>query len=301
MRSNAPSASCSSSTTPSVWPAPTRRIAAGGRTAGRDLRLGRRRADRSARVPRDDAARGLRLPRRRGALPVRAQTRDGDPALRARDRVLPGGARSQADPDGLQLGDGGRALRAPVPALGAGRRRARARGAGRRPGDANAADRCARDGGNGSERALHARDPCARRGSARRRGPLPEARALIEAGPAVDGRLEQAIREYARPLTAESVDTVILGCTHYPLARPVFERVFGRRLSLVFSADETAREVAETLERRDVENDPARAGSCRFLTTGPVPEFQALGERFLQLPLGAVEQVPLTDLVRAAA
>jgi len=131
--------------------------------------------------------------------------------------------------------------------------------------------------------------------------PCPKLVPLIEAGPVVDGRLEQAVREYARPLVEEQVDTVILGCTHYPLARPVFERVFGRRLSLVCSADETAREVAETLERRGVENDPARTGSCRFLTTGPAAEFQALGERFLQLPLGAVEQVPLTELVRAAA
>jgi glutamate racemase len=131
--------------------------------------------------------------------------------------------------------------------------------------------------------------------------PCPKLVPLIEAGPAVDGRLEQAVREYARPLAAEHVDTVILGCTHYPLARPVFERVFGRRLSLVFSADETAREVAETLERKGIENDDARAGACRFLTTGPVSEFQALGERFLQLPLGAVEQVPVTELARAAA
>jgi glutamate racemase len=131
--------------------------------------------------------------------------------------------------------------------------------------------------------------------------PCPKLVPLIEAGPAVDGRLEQAVREYSGPLMAEHVDTVILGCTHYPLARPVFERVFGRRLSLVFSADETAREVAETLERKDIENDPARAGACRFLTTGPVAEFQALGERFLQLPLGAVERVPLIALAQAAA
>jgi len=124
---------------------------------------------------------------------------------------------------------------------------------------------------------------------------------LIEAGPAVDGRLLDAVREYAEPLKAAGVDTVILGCTHYPLVRPVFERVFGRGVQLVFSADETAREVAETLARKGFENEASREGRCRFLTTGEPGEFRALGERFLQLPLGAVERVELSELERAAA
>jgi glutamate racemase len=124
---------------------------------------------------------------------------------------------------------------------------------------------------------------------------------LIEAGPAVDPRLIDAAREYAEPLKRAGVDTVILGCTHYPLIRPVFERVLGRNVRLVFSAEETAREVAETLERKSFTNDLGRDGSCRFLTTGPPSEFRALGERFLQLPLGEVEQIALAELERAAA
>jgi glutamate racemase len=124
---------------------------------------------------------------------------------------------------------------------------------------------------------------------------------LIESGSTIDGGLVEAVREYAAPLRERGVDTVILGCTHYPLIRPVLERVFGRDVSLVFSAEETAREVAETLSRKGVENDLARDGSCRFLTTGQPGEFRALGERFLQLPLGTVERVALSELERAAA
>jgi glutamate racemase len=124
---------------------------------------------------------------------------------------------------------------------------------------------------------------------------------LIEAGPAVDGRLIDAVREYAEPLKALGVDTVILGCTHYPLIRPVFERVFGRGVTLVFSAEETAREVAQTLVRKGVQNESTREGRYRFLTTGSAEEFRALGERFLQLPIEAVERVELADLERAAA
>ena len=107
---------------------------------------------------------------------------------------------------------------------------------------------------------------------------------LIEAG-VVGEELDAAVREYAAPLKAEGVDTVILGCTHYPMIRRVFERAFGRGTTLVFSAEETAREVAETLARKGVENDQAREGATRFLTTGSPEEFRTLGERFLQLPI----------------
>jgi glutamate racemase len=123
---------------------------------------------------------------------------------------------------------------------------------------------------------------------------------LIEAG-IVGAELDAAVRDYAAPLRDAGVDTVILGCTHYPMIRRVFERVFGRGTTLVFSADETAREVAETLERKGVENDQGRAGSTRFLTTGPPEEFRELGERFLQLPIPDVEQVSIRELERAAA
>jgi glutamate racemase len=129
----------------------------------------------------------------------------------------------------------------------------------------------------------------------------PELVPMIEAGGISTAEIDEAVRRRAAALRQAGVDTVILGCTHYPLVRPVFERVFGRSTTLVFSADETAREVTETLARKGVENDPERNGSCRFLTTGSPAEFRALGERFLQLPVGDVERVGLAALERAAA
>src|SRR5437588_6380527 len=110
-----------------------------------------------------------------------------------------------------------------------------------------------------------------------------------------------AVRDYAAPLKHADVDTVILGCTHYPLIRPVLQRVFGRDVTLVFSADETAREVAETLARKRIENDPEREGTYRFLTTADPATFRAQGRRFLQLPVGEVEHVSLAQLEAAAA
>jgi glutamate racemase len=127
--------------------------------------------------------------------------------------------------------------------------------------------------------------------------PCPELVPLIEAG----NQTVDAVRVYAAPLKEAGCDTVILGCTHYPLIRPVFQRVFGRDVTLVFSADETAREVDETLRRKGWENDDSREGAYRFLTTGDPAAFCALGERFLQLPLGEVTRVSVAELERRAA
>src|SRR5688500_364121 len=76
---------------------------------------------------------------------------------------------------------------------------------------------------------------------------------LIESAEPFGAATAEAVREYAAPVKQAGVDTVILGCTHYPLIKPIFQRVFGRDVTLVFSADETAREVAETLARKRVE------------------------------------------------
>jgi glutamate racemase len=123
---------------------------------------------------------------------------------------------------------------------------------------------------------------------------------LIESNDPFGNETTDAVREYAAELKEADVDTVILGCTHYPLIRPIFQRVFGRDVALVFSAEETAREVAETLARKGYENDPQREGSYRFLTTGDPGAFRDMGARFLQLPIDAVEHVDLSVLGAAA-
>ena len=127
--------------------------------------------------------------------------------------------------------------------------------------------------------------------------PCPDLVPLIEAGE----QTVDAVRGYAKPVKQAGCDTVILGCTHYPLIRPVLQRVFGREVTLVFSAEEVAREVDETLRRKGWQNDPDREGAYRFLTTGDPALFRRLGERFLQLPLGEVTQVSLAELERVAA
>ena len=124
---------------------------------------------------------------------------------------------------------------------------------------------------------------------------------LIEGDDPYGEETAEAVREYAAPLKDAGVDTVILGCTHYPLIRPILQRVFGRDVTLVFSAEETAREVAETLSRKHIGRAPAREGSYRFFTTGDPVSFREMGRRFLQLTIGEVERVELAALEQAAA
>jgi glutamate racemase len=122
---------------------------------------------------------------------------------------------------------------------------------------------------------------------------------LIESESPHGAETIDAVRRYAEPLKEAGVDTVILGCTHYPLIRPILQRIFGRDVTLIFSAEETAREVGETLARKGIENAPGREGSYRFLTTGDPDLFRTLGQRFLQLPLDGVERVEI-DVLEAA-
>ena len=131
--------------------------------------------------------------------------------------------------------------------------------------------------------------------------PCPLLVPLIEGPDPFGEETTQAVRDVAAPLQAAGVDTVILGCTHYPILRPIFQRVFGRGVTLVFSADETAREVAETLARKEIENDDAREGSYRFLTTGDPDAFREMGKRFLQLPIREVEHVTFEATAPQAA
>ena len=83
---------------------------------------------------------------------------------------------------------------------------------------------------------------------------------LIQRGDTHGQELHEAAKAYAEPLKRAGADTVILGCTHYPLIRQMLQRIFGREVTLITSAEEIAREAAETLARRGVGNDPGPRG-----------------------------------------
>lgn len=114
---------------------------------------------------------------------------------------------------------------------------------------------------------------------------------LIQEGGEVDSRVIECVGEACAPLRQKDVDTVILGCTHYPLVRPVIQRELGRRVAIVSSGEAIAADVEAALVAADLANDEDRRGDYRFLATGDPEEFRRLGTRFLQLPIGEVRHV----------
>ena len=119
----------------------------------------------------------------------------------------------------------------------------------------------------------------------------PELAPLIQEGGEWDERVVDAVEAYCAPLRAAEVDAVILGCTHYPLVRPIIQRALGRGVEIVSSGQAIADDVEAALEAAGLESEPERRGEYRFLCSGDPDCFRRLGTRFLQLPLGDVRHV----------
>jgi glutamate racemase len=114
---------------------------------------------------------------------------------------------------------------------------------------------------------------------------------LVEEGETTGPRATSVVRERLAPLLAADAvptDTLVLGCTHYPLLARVISDVVGRDVTLVSSADETAFEVRDLLQRTGWLSRRTRPGRRTYLTTGDPGRFRELGERFLGFPLDDV-------------
>ncbi len=99
--------------------------------------------------------------------------------------------------------------------------------------------------------------------------------------------------EYLAPMREARIDTLVLGCTHYPLLASVIAAEMGPEVSLIDSAEETACEVERILAPRGLLHDPADdhewATTHRFVASDAPQHFLTLGGRFLDLPMAAVE------------
>jgi glutamate racemase len=131
----------------------------------------------------------------------------------------------------------------------------------------------------------------------------PDLAPIIQNGFPFDENVVAKVRSYCAPLREAEVDTLILGCTHYPLVAPMLQRMLGRDVRLVTAGHAIAAEAQRILERDGLEAPRAREGAdewvegtYRFLCTGEVDSFRELGTRFLQMPLGEVEKVATLPL-----
>ena len=121
----------------------------------------------------------------------------------------------------------------------------------------------------------------------------PDLAPIIQNGFPFDQRVMDTVRAYCAPLKRANVDTLILGCTHYPLVAPMLQRMLGRDVRLVTAGHAVAAAAQRALETRGLETENDTEGEYRFLCTGHVDAFRELGTRFLQMPLGEIEQVEL--------
>jgi glutamate racemase len=113
---------------------------------------------------------------------------------------------------------------------------------------------------------------------------------LVEQGITGGEELLDVAHEYLDPLVDAHVDTLVLGCTHYPLLTGVISYVMGDDVTLVSSAEECAKDVYRVLTQRGLETHDDSAPNHRFLTTGQPDEFGRIGRRFLGPELDSVAQ-----------
>src|SRR3954471_13890404 len=121
----------------------------------------------------------------------------------------------------------------------------------------------------------------------------PDLAAVIQRGFPFSESVVEMVRSYCEPLKKAEVDTVILGCTHYPLVAPMLQRVLGRDVRLVTAGHAIAATAQRVLEESELTTGNEGEGTYRFLCTGDAASFRELGTRFLQMPLGEVERVEL--------
>jgi glutamate racemase len=119
----------------------------------------------------------------------------------------------------------------------------------------------------------------------------PDLAPIIQNGFPFDEGVVAKVRSYCTPIGEADVDTLILGCTHYPLVAPMLQRILGRDVRLVTAGHAVAATVQRTLESKGLESANHGEGTYRFLCTGDLESFRELGTRFLQMPLGEVERV----------
>ncbi len=114
---------------------------------------------------------------------------------------------------------------------------------------------------------------------------------FVENGITTGTELMETAEAYLAPLKEAGVDTLVLGCTHYPLLTGAISYVMGRDVTLVSSAEETAKDVYRALMGNDLARTGEEEPTHQFLATGDATSFEILARRFLGPEVLAVEQV----------
>lgn len=100
-------------------------------------------------------------------------------------------------------------------------------------------------------------------------------------------------QEYLKPVIAEQVNTLVLGCTHYPLLKPLLQDIMGKSVQLIDSAEAMADIAADLIDQQNIGNKNSTPPAYTFYVSDVPYRFQTIGERFLGRTLGRVELISL--------
>jgi glutamate racemase len=114
---------------------------------------------------------------------------------------------------------------------------------------------------------------------------------FVERGETSGDELLKVARGYLEPLKDQDIDTLVLGCTHYPLLAAAIGFVMGDGVNLVSSAEETAKDVFRVLTEHELLASNETQPNYRFLATGKKQEFEDLAKRFLGPEVLGVEEI----------
>ena len=112
---------------------------------------------------------------------------------------------------------------------------------------------------------------------------------FVERGETSGAQITKIAKDYLQPLIDKKIDTLVLGCTHYPLLTGVISYVMGNEVTLVSSAEETAKDLYRTLVEKDLLNLSGHP-TYKFVSTGESELFTGLARRFLGPEVGKVER-----------
>jgi glutamate racemase len=116
---------------------------------------------------------------------------------------------------------------------------------------------------------------------------------LVESGWTKGKITGSIIKEYLKDLNKNKIDTLVLGCTHYPLLKDALAGAIGSKVKLIDSASATAKSVAKLLKEKDLLNQKTKKGKYEFYVSDSPEKFKKLGRQFLGKDLKTVKKIHL--------
>ncbi|MCY8484147.1 glutamate racemase [Bacillus atrophaeus] len=120
---------------------------------------------------------------------------------------------------------------------------------------------------------------------------------FVESGKFLDKTADEIVETSLHPLKNTTIDTLILGCTHYPILKDAIQRYMGEHVKIISSGDETAREVSTILSYKGLLNQSLFAAEHQFLTTGERSRFAKIADDWFGHEVGHVECISLQEPV----